>query len=146
MNAFDFIKGFLVFAACSALVFGIASSLGTNYGSSQATTLNQLAGQYNVITNYSSNQNSSTVRSMGSQMDNSDPTSQDLSSFFLRGGIEASKSVLGLISLPFSIAAITYNNLSMVVPKIFLDLFIGIIAAGIVIILLTLIMRTRPST
>jgi hypothetical protein len=146
MNAFDFVKGFMIFAACSALVFGIASSLGTQYGSSDSTTLNQLAGQYNVISNYSSNSNSSTLRSMGLQMDNSNPTSQDLSSFFLRGGIEASKSVLGLITLPFSIAAITYNNLSTLIPKIFLDLFIGIIAAGVIIILLTLIMRTRPST
>lgn len=146
MNAFDFVKGMLIFSACAALVFGIAASLGEQYNYSDTATLNSLAGQYNVISNYSSDSNSSTIRAMGLQMDNSNPTSQDLSSFFLRGGIEASKSVVGLVSVPFSIARISYQNLAVFVPKIFLDLFIGVAISGIIIILLTLIMRTPPRT
>lgn len=146
MNAFDFVKGMLIFSACAALVFGIASSLGNQYNYADTSTLTDLSGQYNVISNYSSDSNSSTIRAMGLQMDNSNPTSLEISSFFLRGGIEASKSIVGLVTLPFSIARISYQNLALLIPKIYLDLFIGIAVSGVIIILLTLIMRTPPRT
>ena len=148
MNAFDFIKGFLIFAACATLFFSISSSLATQYGTTaQVTELDRIAGEYNIISNYSSDSNTSVVRGIQTQMDNSNPTSLEISAFFLRGGIEAAKSIVNVIKLPFSIAYITIKEIGGgLIPDIFLKLFIGIVSAGIVIILLTLFMRVRPST
>ena len=142
MKFANFVFGLVLFSAVITLLFTAARDMTEEYDSSNADDFVALAGKYDFTSNLTTEANS-TIRLMSGQTELGAASSEDKDVFFLSGAVSAVRLIINIVPTTLTIIETSYGDTGSFIPRIIIDVIIGLVIVFIVLVSIHMFMRMR---
>lgn len=145
MKFSNLLFGIVLFSGFAFIMFGLASNMGENYGSNDAADYSTLAGEYNIVKEASTYENS-TTRKISNTLDDAGFDTIAAGVAAVDQAAEGTKLIKNSVGTIDRMIETTSGDTSGLINPIFKDVILAIITISTVLMILYMFMRFKAET